>query len=424
MHKRALLAVFLLSIMLIFAQDSYAYEQSKGELSGFLYDYGIALALTVSFVLVGLGFMAARVFSSRELEMWSRIELREAFVSTLYVGLAVLLIPVFNSLVDGFLVAPPGVQKMYTYTDIFSSVIDTALKKAVELSLFMGQAGVMNAIGWIPTAFNSFVVVSWSSSLYYTPQSAYSLVFVFAGIFSPILIMGIFSVASQFLLLIFLEKVLYIFLGLAIFLRAFAFTRRMGSTLFGIFLGGFLFLKLALVFEAGIYSSLAASGQMADAGKESILDTGVGNLVSPIGKLFNMLFFPKYLYDFCMWFDNPCEKASSFWKYMCYVIAWYYLCIPIGAFVWIYDVMATMLNLVLQVILTAKAILSAVVGGPGAIGLMIADEISTQIAVTSDIMVFAYFMPFFNVIFTLTGIIAFVQALGGDESVVNMLTFI
>ncbi len=418
-----LMAIFLLSIMPTFAQSNYQYEQASGVMSGFLYNYGIAIALMVSYALIGLGFMASKIFSSRETEIWSRAELREAFISTLYVGLVVLLIPVFNTLVDSFLVQPAS-QEHYTYTQIFSSVIDTALQKVVELSLFMGQAGVMSAIGWTPTAFNTyFGAVSWTASLYYTPQSVYSLVFVFAGIFSPVLIMGIFSITSQFLILIFLEKSLYVFLGLAIFLRAFVFTRRMGSTMFAIFLGGFLFLKLALVFEAGVYSNLAASGQMADPNKESILDPAAGNLVSPIGKLFNMLFIPKYVIDFCQWFDTPCDKADAPWNYVCYYVAWSY-CWIFALIIWVYDLIATLLNLLLETVLTAKTILAAILGGPGLIGTMIAGKISTQIAVSSDIMVLAYFLPFFNMIFTLTGIIALTQALGGDESVVNMLTFI
>ncbi|MEM3364478.1 MAG: hypothetical protein QXS93_03145 [Candidatus Micrarchaeia archaeon] len=427
MRLHTVFAVFLFLVVFIAFADSssnYNYNQTSGELSGFLYNYGIALALIISYLIVALGFMAARIFSSREMEVWSRAELREAFMSTLYVGLVVSLIPVFNALVDSFLVAPAGSKDAYTYNELFSYVIDSAFSKVVQLSLFMAQVGLMGAIGWIPTAFQSvFGIVNWSSSLYYTPHSVYSLVYLFAGMFSPILIMGIFSIAAQYTILVFIEKSLYVFLGLAIFLRAFVFTRRMGSTMFGIFLGGFLFLKLALVLEAGVYSSLAASGQMAEPESKSIIDMDMGNLASPIGKFFGMLLIPKYLLDFCQWFDNPCEKLSAPWNYVCYAYAWSY-CWIIGLIVWSFDLIATMVNMAAQLILTAKSILEAALLGPGYIGLEIADKISTQIAVSSDVLVLAYFLPFFNVVFTLAGITALVQALGGDESVVNMLTFI
>ncbi|MCX8200345.1 MAG: hypothetical protein N3G76_02655 [Candidatus Micrarchaeota archaeon] len=421
-------AYLLLAVSLSFAQDGtyYTYDQSQGELSDFLYNYGIAIALVVSYIVVALGFMAANIFSSREIEAWSKVELREAFLSTLFVCLAVSLIPVFNTLVDSFFAAPQGSgsQKMYTYTDVFSNVIDSAFSKVIQLSLFMAQAGIMSGISWVPTAFNSaLALVNWSTSLYITPQSVYSIVYLFGGIFSPVLIMGIFSIAAQYAFIVFLEKSLYVFLGLAIFLRAFVFTRRMGSTLFGIFLGGFIFLKLALVIEASVYSNLAASGQMANPESASVLE-GMGNIISPIGKFFNMFIIPKYILDFCQWFDTPCDKAPPPWNYSCYVLAWTY-CGFIGLFiVWPFDLIATAVHLLLEALLTVKMILEVILLGPGHIGLEMADKISTQIAVSSDVLVLAYFLPFFNVLFALAGITALVQALGGDESVVNMLTFI
>jgi len=385
--------------------------QGEGTLSRFLYDYAIAIALIVSYSVVALGHMAARIFTSRELEVWSNIELREAFMSTAYAGLIVAFFPAFDALINSF--------SGGSYQAIFVQVISTSVDKIVGTSAYVAMAALLNAVSWTPSAyFTMFGAFNNSYSFYYAPQSVYSLAMVFAGNFVPILISAILSISAQFLVLSFLEKTIYIFIGLALFLRAFVFTRRMGSTLMGVFLGAFLFLKLALVFEAAVFENLKASGQMAS----SSIEMGGANLIGPIVNFFELLLLPLYLVDFCLWFDDPCLKAGP-WMGTCYGIAWT-ICWVIGLIVWVIDLIVTLINLFVAVFEAAYVILKTVMIGPGLIAKQIAVEISIQIASASDTLVFGFFMPIFNVIFVIAGIKALVEAFGGDEAVVNMLTFI
>jgi len=419
-----LLLILILSLSLSFAVEQnnpLFYEQEKGEpnsLTGFIYDYAIPLALVVSYTLIALGFMVSKIFSSREMEIWSRVELREAFISTLYAGLIVSLVPVFNVLVNSF----AGTED---YMHLFSTVINTSFRKLMDYSLYVATITFLNGISWSPTAFFTlFGIYNTSFSIYFTPQSVYSLVMTFSMTFVPILLGGIISILGQYTLLLFLEKSLYVFLGLGLLLRAFTFTRRMGSTLIGIFLGGFIFLKFALVIEAAIYGNLVASGQFTEASNEKILDITTPNLIQPIAHLFDLLILPKYLVQFCLWLNDEvaCWHYGP-WAGMCYAFVWS-SCWIIGQIVWVFDVILTAINLFVALFQTAAMVLELIILGPGKIGMDIADKIATQIAVSSDELVIAYFFPIFNIIFTLIGITAFVQALGGDETVVNMLTFL
>ncbi len=403
-------------------------------LESFLFDYGIAIALIISYAIVALGFMGASIFSSRELEIWSRAELREVFMSTVYAALIVAFFPVFDALVNSF-------TPDQTYQEVFSSVIHSSVDQLVGLSQFTSFASLLNAISWSPAAYNTFFV-SWTYSFYYAPQTAYSLVMVFASMFMPILITAIISITGQMLLLAFFEKTIHIFIGLALFLRAFTFTRRMGSTLLGIFLGGFLFFKLILVFEAAVYSQLSASGQLTgidSSGSTSseilLRDAGLNNLgismdstvssasglPSDIVNFFSLLNIPVYLWDFFNWLVDQCP--SGFLRYICIAV-----CVSIfpvlGVVVWTFDVLWTIISLVYSVLTSVSAVLSLILSGPGLVGIQIGEAIASQIAMSADMFAYAFFMPFFNIVFVLSGMKALVEAFGGDESVVNMLTFI
>lgn len=383
------------------------------DLLGFFFDYGIAVALIISYVIVALGFMVASIFSSREMEMWSRAELREVFMSTVYAALIVMLFPVFDALINSF--TPDS-----TYEEMFALVIDTSINKLVDLSKYASMASLLNAVSWSPTSYNTFFgLLNLNYSFYFSPQSAYSLAMVFTGMFMPILITAILSVAGQMLLLAFLEKTIFVFIGLSLFLRSFTFTRRMGSTLLGIFLGGFLFFKLALVFEAAIYSQVVSSGQFTNS--MNIEAGQASNLIKGITSFFSKLNLPLYLWDFYNWLASQCP--GGIWRYLCIAVA-LSIFVPLGMIVWIFDILYTLVNLIITMADIMWSFLNVIALGPGAIGEQIADEIANQIAGSADIFTYAFFMPFFNIIFTLSGMKALVEAFGGDETVVNMLTFI
>ncbi|MEM0437848.1 MAG: hypothetical protein QXU54_00950, partial [Candidatus Micrarchaeia archaeon] len=271
--------------------------------------------------------------------------------------------------------------------------------------------------------------------MYYNVLQQLMLFSIFSNVFLPILFAAVVSIIGQYSLLLFLEQSLYVFVGLGLLLRAFTLTRRMGSTIIAIFLGGFIFFKLALAIETPIILEMnkySPTDKMFNiplglidpmAGGKLAIATIVG-VTSKY--LLEGLYYPTMSMT-CFYISNAiCAGTGpgyplcmAITQGFCWTVLFPFLIFPLMIASIYVGMIGTVIGMLAQIFLAFGGALV-----PTLMAHMIADEIATQIAANSDLMAFAFFIPVFNIIFVLAGVKALVEAMGGDETVVHMLTFI
>ncbi|MCX8205786.1 MAG: hypothetical protein N3H30_00995 [Candidatus Micrarchaeota archaeon] len=423
-----MLALLIISCAAHAADDSVSLELAgKGWLSDLIYNGAIPIALVISYSIIALAYMASKVFMSHELGAWSMVELREALVSTLYACLILALIPPMNALIESL----GGTEG---FTEISNRIIERAITK---ISVLVGQTSAFSFLqiaGWSPSAgypLHEAGIDMIYLMLFYNPFMVLYLFNQFTNAMLPIMFSAVISIVGQFVLLRFLEQSLYILVGLGLLLRAFTFTRRMGSTVIAIFLGGFIFLKLALSIEAAIFANMPVTDKDVLLPDKMIDPFGMpGLMISTLGIYFLEDYYALLL-TFCTALTFISCSAAGPWFLVCWSSVYPFCQFVIYPIVHLITYMVTVAAIVLNLIgaivtlLTAMGIgIAALGGGPIIAADMVSDLITEQIAVNSDIMALAFFMPLFNIVFVLAGVKALVEAMGGDEAVVHMLTFI
>jgi len=394
-------------------------------LSDLLYDLAIPFALLISYLIVALAFMASKVFSSREAETWAKIELREVLISTVYALLILSFFPFFNVLIDEFSKTYNGVP----HEKMFEQLLDTSFKPIQSTIQYLFTFSTLNWIGWTPSAVGGILpyappipplsspsAVHISSSYIYDGKSFLNFFSLFAHTFIPIVFSAMVSIMGQIVILNFFEKTLFIFVGLALALRSFTFTRKMGGTLLAVILGVFFLFKLLLVIESSVYLNMGLDQSLTLEGGAALdfLDTiseGVPLLMDGLLGLLDVSNFPMYFYSFV----KDCMDGN----YLLMV-----LCILIAPIIWLIDLIIAIGKLIAGILTWAFALLAVTLMGVVTLTDAVNSVIVGSIALYSDVMVFALFMPVLNFIIIIAGVKCLAETFGGDVSVVNMLTFI
>lgn len=393
-----------------------------------IFDYAIPIALLISYSIVALAFMASKVFNSRDAESWAKIELREVLISTMYAALIISFFPVFTALTNDF------VQSTTTYANserMFIELLDTSFKPVKSTMDYLFMFASLNWVGWNPTAVAGILpqnfygpvlinpVVNLNYSHFYDGKGFINLFSLFAHTFIPILFSAMVSIMGQIVILNFFEKILFVFIGFALAMRSFTFTRKMGGTLLAIILGTFFLFKLLLIIEASVYLNLGLDGDIKLTGGSDFqffefISSAISLLMEGVLQLFEVINFPVYLYQFVA--DCVDSMGGNPFAYI--------ICIVIAPFMWIIDLIISIIKIVVGVIFWAVTIVSLSVMGVTTLTDVVNHIIINSIALYSDVITFAFFMPILNFIIIIAGVKSLAETFGGDPTVVNMLSFI
>jgi len=191
----------------------------------------------------------------------------------------------------------------------------------------------------------------------------------------------------------------------------------MGGTLLAIVLGLFFLLKLMLVIEASIYTNMGLNNEIKLEGDASFeffefISQAISLLMEGLLQLFEVINFPLYFYQYIS------DCIASMGKIMAV------FCIIIAPFMWLIDLIIAIIKIVVGIIFWAFSVISIMLMGVVTITDNIDFVIINSIALYSDVIVFAFFMPVLNFIIIIAGIKSLTETFGGDPAVVNMLTFI
>lgn len=402
-------------------KESSSNEKTEydNELLKILYDYAIPFALLISYSIVALAFMVSKIFSSREAETWAKLELREVLISTMYAAIILSFLPVFNLIVDDFSLRTNG----YNVNSIFIQLMDHSFGPIKSTMDYMFMFSSLNWIGWNPSAvvgipfMPTMPVVHLNYAHFYDSKAFINLFSLFAHTFIPILFSAMVSIMGQIVVLNFFEKALFVFIGLGIAMRSFTFTRKMGGTLLAIVLGLFFLLKLMLVIEASIYTNMGLNTEIKLEGDASFeffefISQAISLLMEGLLQLFEVINFPLYFYQYIS------DCIASMGKIMAV------FCIIIAPIMWLIDLIIAIIKIVVGIIFWAFSVISIMLMGVVTITDNIDFVIINSIALYSDVIVFAFFMPVLNFIIIIAGIKSLTETFGGDAAVVNMLTFI
>lgn len=384
-----------------------------------IFDYAIPIALLISYTIVALGFMVSKVFNSREVENWSKIELREVLISTLYAAIILSFFPFFNAVLDEFSLKTNKI----TVEEMFIQLIDTTFQPLKSTIDYLFMFSTLNWIGWNPSANagippipSSPPIVDTPYSHFYNNVSVINVFNLFAQNLFPILFSAITSIIGQIVILHFFEKVLFVFIGLGLVLRSFTFTRKMGGSLLAIVLGLFFLFKLLLVIESNIYISMGLNNEIELINSSSLnffnlLSENISYLMEGMLKFFEVINLPMYFYQFI----SDCIKELKAFGFLCFIFVF---------IMWIIDLFIAVIKISIGLIALSFGIISIMLMGVVTISDTMDLIIVSSIALYSDVLVFGFFMPLLNIIIIMAGIKSLAETFGGDVSVINMLTFI
>ena len=389
----------------------------ENELLDILYNYAIPFALLISYSIVALAFMASKVFSSREAESWAKLELREVLISTIYAATIISMVPVFDSILSSFSETYTG----FPVDEMFINLLDTSFTPVRETVNYLFVFSSFNWIGWNPSGRvgipfmpvpKNFVDLQFTH--FYDGKSYINFFSLFAHTFIPILFASMISIMGQIILLNFFEKVLFIFVGLGLALRSFTFTRKMGATLLAVVLGIYFLFKLLLIVESGIYVNMNLNNPVSFPKPDLLfLDELFGGITLLMGGLVKLFEVIGFAYPIQLFID--CFKSLGPFGGFCPLI------VPI---IHVIDIILAVIQVIGGLISWAISVLIINVMGVVTLTTAVDYVIVNSIALYSDVITFAFFMPILNFIIIIAGIKSLAETFGGDVSVVNMLTFI
>ena len=247
-----------------------------------------AIALAISGIIAGLGWMVSEFLRSNELKAWSKKEIEEfittaiifSLVSGVFVGLLTLIIGAvteknyFIEAKDFLWNANPGDDSLYevnvlianrmmgattmtlilwgTSFDLVRFVTDSAGNLEI-LGLTAAEPGGGTLIGYLTSTAGRFI-----GKALFSVEIPYGV--PFGNLYSAMaLVINITFMAAevsyaQYMLLDFFQKTMFIFvLPIGIVMRAFPLTRKVGSSLIAIAIVGYIVYPLTIVLGKSIY---------------------------------------------------------------------------------------------------------------------------------------------------------------------------
>jgi hypothetical protein len=242
------------------------------------------LALAISGLVAGLGWMIAEFLRNSEIKAWSKKEIEE-FITTVIIFSAIFfIVPLMAEVVNAFTKENYfTVAKNFMYNDLqpekglYSVVLKIANSITSMITVLLVLAGTsLDLVKFLTQVAKLISVVSGPGGIVLTQIAGFlagSFVsatipwgLVFLNVWSALSVLLSVSYAvvglayGQYLLLDFFEKTMFTFiLPIGVVMRAFPMTRKTGSSLIAIAIVGYLVYPMTVVLGKGIYDEAAKS---------------------------------------------------------------------------------------------------------------------------------------------------------------------
>ncbi|MGC8924157.1 MAG: hypothetical protein ACP5KJ_03120 [Candidatus Micrarchaeia archaeon] len=399
---------------------------------------GVPLALMLSYIVVGLAYMVSKIFSSPQIEQWSKVELNEAFITTLYAASILAIVGVFDVAMSefeslGIIVSPTNI------TDVVQTMVGIGMDLVVKIAGMYSYLSIVSWLSYSPgISMDTFLGLGKTSFSYMSsPLSFFGYVLEPYGILQTVAIGGVASVIGQYVVYILIKD---LFLGyllpFSLVLRAFPITRKLGSTLLAIVVGAYFFYPLSMGIMMASTCNLKYNDPTTFA---DFFAKGAGALgfalMEFFKKLLDMLAFPVYIYRLIEFLanklvDEMCNGSCSGLNALCCGTA-YYIAVSIVFSIWPYvlylDLYYTVYKLIFAIVSFIAAFVATIgtlIADPTYFADMVSNSVLDHIAGFSVLYAYAFFAPIFSFMFTLLGIRTMLTLFGGDEVIVNMLSFL
>ncbi len=389
---------------------------------------GVPIALTLAYLIVALAYMASKVFQSRHLEEWSKVELHEAFISTIMAASILALVGIFDNILEalGRFGLGTSIENMSTAA---AGMVGIAMDLVMKIAGMHAYSSLLAWLSYNPSAtFDVLGMGKLTSYVDASPLLFFSYVLDPLTVLQTVAVGGLFAVIAQYVVLIVIRDTFLTFMvPFGLVLRAFPITRKLGSSLLAIFVGAYIFypLGLGLMMSSTCHLTYYSPGLCA---LNEIIGRGVGtfaiSLMDFLKKLLDLFVLPLYVWKFT---DNLVTSVCGGWSNFICAPPVAMLALQIWLLIWIVDIILTVVNLLIGLIGFIAAFvltIEALAIEPSQFAESMTESILEYIAGYSVLYAFAFFTPVFTFMFTLLGIRSMLTMFGGDEAIVNMLYFL
>ncbi len=352
------------------------------------------VALLIGYFLAALAYMASQLIGSPDLHAWAKNELYETSVSALFVGLAVSAI--------GFL------------SLLSLQLIGVDYQVAANNYIYLLSADLMHVYALITKGIFTMGLLSYLTFSFSTPNAPLPVMIGVTGSITPfggmnllsnnlimvsnVLSFAIISVVGQKVVLDFIMQVGFRFLlPVAIFLRCFTLTRKLGATLMAVAIGVYIVYPMTLVMNAQIYASVPKIPQ--EEYNSSLLPLNDFN----IGAWAELFMGPNFGKWCAHWYD---------WLWMC----------------WLFAILEWVINFIKALFLAIAFIIKVMVivmrHGTAEVTAAGFDYYASMMPWAMQPVAAAFLFPILDIIIVITAIRSLSEAMGGDVRITGLAEFI
>ena len=355
----------------------------------------VVLALLFGYFLAALVYMVSHIIGSPELEAWSKSELYEVSASAMLVGSAFFFIGLLIA-VSTELTGASYVQIADNYVHNLSGEllrIYGLMLKGVFAMGFLGYLGTELSIVLVPTGI---VNIGVTGQLY--PFGGMNLLSNSLIMFTNIVSFAIMATIGQKVILDFvLGSAFRILLPVAIVLRCFTFTRKLGATLMAIAIGAYIVYPITLVMNDQIYNSVDKLPQSE----------------------YHSSTFPLDQFNMGAWSDL--FLGPNFGKFCKTVWDWI-------AFCWLRAIIAWVISFVVALFTTLafilKVLAQVLTHGVAEVTASGFDYYANMIPWAMQPITAAFLFPVLDLIIVVTAMRSLSEAIGGESRITGLAQFI
>jgi hypothetical protein len=355
----------------------------------------VVIALLIGYFLAALAYMFAHIIGSPDLQAWAKNEFFETNISALLVGSALFFVgltAILSQQVMGVNYIEAADLHVRTLAAELMAVYAVLTKGIFAMSLMSSMWGSI-ALPIVPLVF---VTIGITGVL--MPFRGLDIVSNTLLMFTNILSFAIFSVIGQKLLLDFiLQTAFRILLPIAIFLRCFTFTRKLGATLIAIAIGAYIVYPITLVMNANVYASVPKI---------------------PFSE-YHSDKFPIDSLEVGSWTDV--FMGPNFGKYCKHWYDWLWFCWLVAIIDWVVD----FIKAIFDALLFMTQMLTIVVRfGPSAIAADAFEYYASIVPWAIQPVTAAFLFPIIDIIIVVTAIRSLSEAIGGESRITGLAQFI
>jgi hypothetical protein len=355
----------------------------------------IVLALLFGYLIAALIYMVAHIIGSPELEAWSKNEIYETSASAMIVASAVFFVGLLATL-STTLIGIGYEQAADDYVHLLSAELLRIYALMVKGIFAMGLLGYVGGQLSLPVVVTGIVNVGINGQIY--PFGGMGLLSNTLLMFTNIISFAIMATIGQKVILDFILDVGFrVALPLAIFLRCFTFTRKIGATLMAIAIGAYIVYPITLVMNAQIYASVEKIPQSEYHSSAFPLDT------FDMGPWMELFLGPNFGKWCKHWYD---------WLWMCWLFAileW-----VVKFVIAIFEAMAFIMVVIAQVMRLGVAEVTA----------SAFDYYVNMIPWAMQPITAAFLFPVLDLIVVITAIRSISEAIGGESRITGLAQFI